>query len=146
MLKQLTKLFNRDIDRFINEIRSFPKDKIWEKAGSVENPAGILAQHTAGNLHHYIGHGMGNVSYKRHREREFSNTGADKSELIDILQEAQQAVDKTLSEIDTATLKSECSQDFPVRLNNEELLLQLYGHLNYHLGQINYLRRFFIEE
>jgi len=102
-----------------------------------------LAQHTAGNLHHYIGRGMGNESYKRDREREFSNTSADKSALIQLLEEAQQAVETTLSEMDAATLKADCPQDFPVDLTNEELLLQLYGHLNYHLGQLNYLGRFF---
>lgn len=143
MLKQLTKLFNRDLDRFINELRSFPEDKLWVKSGSIENPAGILAQHTAGNLHHYIGCGMGSESYKRDREREFSYTGADKDMLIQMLEEAQQAVNKTFSQMDNTTLKADCPRDFPVDLTNEELLLQLYGHLNYHLGQLNYLRRSF---
>jgi len=36
--------------------------------------------------------------------------------------------------------------DFPVKLGEnqfsfEQMLLHLYGHLNYHLGQLNYHRR-----
>ena len=142
-LKQLTSLFKRDLDRFKNELEMFPPKYLWVTSGSIENSAGVLAQHTAGNLQHYIGYGMGNTSYQRDRETEFSETGADKNDLIQKLDDAQKAVITTLSGLDDDALKANCPKDFPVKMTNEELLLQLYGHLNYHLGQLNYLRRIF---
>lgn len=141
MREALNKLFNRDLERFIENIEATPEEMLWKVPAGVSNSAGILAQHIAGNLQHYVGKVLGDSGYARERDREFISTGISKKELVEELAKAQKVLRETLPGLRA----DELEEDFPevrhLALNKREFLLHLYGHLSYHLGQLNYLRR-----
>lgn len=132
----------RDLEKFKEEIRLFPDAKLWSVQGDVKNSAGTLALHLAGNLKHFIGAILGNSGFVRQREKEFSDTNISKEQLIQGLNEAGTVVSQTL----TALPEEKLSAIFPVEFAGRQItvfqmLLHLTTHLNYHLGQVNYLRR-----
>lgn len=133
----------RDLDKFIAETQAFPSEEsLWLTGGDVNNPAGTLALHIAGNLRHFIGAELGKTGYVRQREREFSARGIPKSELVEGLLEARAVVEKVLGALDDAQLSAVFpSEHFGENRSTQHALLHLLAHLNYHLGQLNYLRR-----
>ena len=143
MLSQsLISLFERDFDRLNSELNAYKnKESIWEKAPGILNSAGNLSLHLAGNLHHFIGTVLGNSGYVRDREFEFGGTvGFD--ELLERNETAKTVVVDTLQNL----TEEELSKNYPISVFREEMtteffLSHLYGHFNYHLGQINYHRR-----
>ena len=133
--------FSRDMERLIEEVEQTSDDILWKTENGTVNSCGIFAQHIAGNLKHFIGSVVGNTGYERDREREFTNTGQSKEKLIGELQETKAMIQDVLSGIDEETLEEDYPLDIPWDYSIRELLLHLYGHLNYHRGQYNYLRR-----
>ena len=135
--------FLRDLDKFIAETQAFPSEEsLWLTGGDVNNPAGTLALHIAGNLRHFIGAELGKTGYVRQREREFSSRGIPKSELVEGLLAARAVVEKVLGALDDAQLSAVFpSEHFGENRSTQHALLHLLAHLNYHLGQLNYLRR-----
>ncbi len=135
-------LFERDLLKLKEELSSFKNESnIWEAVNGVNNSAGNLTLHLIGNLNHFIGAILGNTGYIRTRELEFSTKGTPRVALI-------AAIDKTLSMV-TATLSTlsadELATIYPFELFGQRstsfYIAHFYGHLVYHLGQINYLRR-----
>jgi hypothetical protein len=137
----LAELFTRDISTFIQELEKFPEEKLWKTPEGIANSGGVLAQHITGNLNHFIGHGLGNSGYVRERDREFIDNGRTKEELIAALENARDLVSSILSRLDADTLDAPFPIASPFDMNTVGTLMQLYHHLSYHLGQINYLRR-----
>jgi uncharacterized damage-inducible protein DinB len=139
--KDLQLLFERDLNTLIENIRSIPDEVLWDAPDGVTNSCGVLAQHLVGNLNHFIGHGIGETGYVRNREKEFTNTGLSKEKLINDIQELK----ATLVDVFENLEKEDLHEDYPLDTSYDatiqQFLLHLYGHLNYHLGQINYLRR-----
>jgi len=135
--------YQRDIQRVIDEIGLFKDEaNIWKIAGSIKNSAGNLALHLTGGLNYLIGTNLSNTGYVRNRDAEFTIKGVGKEQLIEQLQELKSMIDKTISSLTEEQLES-C---FPIFFDKENatiryVLIQLLLHLNYHLGQINYLRR-----
>lgn len=140
-MEELNKLFNRDLERFIENIEATPEKMLWKAPPGVTNSVGILAQHIAGNLQHYVGNVLGSSAYSRDRDREFTNTGISKKELIEELTKAQKVVQETLPGLGENELEEDVPEVRHLALNKREFLFHLYGHLSYHLGQLNYLRR-----
>lgn len=138
---EFNELFQRDLDRLIDNLKETPDDKLWEVPQQVSNSCGVLAQHLVGNLNHFIGKGLGDLDYIRQREVEFSNTETSKEELIEDIQELKERLDNTIPEIDDEMLNKEYPLKISYDVSARQFLAHLYGHLNYHLGQINYLRR-----
>jgi len=138
-------LFERDLDRLAENIEAVPEDKIWEAPHGVTNSCGVLAQHIVGNLNHFIGKGIGDTDYVRQRDREFTNTGGSKEELILDIKELKNVLTNIFENLEDDELDKEFALDFPFQATNRKILLHLYGHLNYHLGQLNYLRRILSE-
>ena len=139
----ISNLFERDVISLINEILAYPNDDdLWKIAGEIKNPGGNLALHIAGNLRYYIGHVLNDSGYKRDRKQEFSIKNVSKDEIVELLETANVEVRDCLE-----NMKEERLNDpFPIDVLGYEttvlhFLLHLYGHLNYHLGQINYHRR-----
>jgi len=135
--------YQRDIQRVIDEIALF-KDgaNIWKICGSTKNSAGNLVLHLIGGLNYLIGSNLSNTGYVRDRDAEFTTKGIDKKQLIEQLKELNLMIDKTVSSLTKEQLES----SFPIFFDKENatinyVLIQLLLHLNYHLGQINYLRR-----
>jgi uncharacterized damage-inducible protein DinB len=136
-------LFKRDIESLRHELKQFnPEEKLWKVTGSITNSAGNLCLHLCGNLRHYLGAVLGGSGYVRNRDAEFSHANLPLNSLL-------QLTDETERELENALLKltdSDLEKEFPLEVLNrkwitETFILHLYGHFNYHLGQINYLRR-----
>lgn len=141
--KSLTKLFTRDLDRLEKEILTYPNDElVWIIKGEIKNSAGNLCLHICGNLQHYIGAVLGNSRYERAREDEFSMKGLSKDYLLREIQNTKQILKTTLSLITTEILEASYPEVvFDEPMSTQHFLIHLQGHLNYHLGQINYHRR-----
>lgn len=143
--KSLNELYQRDLNRLSDEVEAISEDLLWERKPGIINSCGVLTQHLIGNFRHYIGTGLGRTGYKRDRAREFINTGLAKNTLLQQLEELKNEIDTVLSSLNEDDLQSAYPRKFPFNATINEALIHLYGHLNYHLGQVNYLRRM-IEE
>jgi uncharacterized damage-inducible protein DinB len=136
-------LILRELDAFKREIQAFPDDAgPWVAPDGVTNTAGTLALHVAGNLQHFIGAGLGQTGYVRHRDEEFSKRGISRSELVAELDRARAAVDATLAKLTDERLPEVYPEPFGGKnVNTDAMLLHLAIHLGYHLGQADYHRR-----
>lgn len=141
---ELSSLFARDIERVIQELRAFPDtDAVWTTAPGVANSAGTLALHLEGNLREYIGRQLGQMAYTRQRPLEFSQRGVEQAELIARLT----AVKGTIPAVINNLSDSQLAANYPEAVlgksvTTRQFLMHLLGHLSYHLGQVDYLRRF----
>jgi uncharacterized damage-inducible protein DinB len=140
---ELAALFRRDLTRLAQELRAFPDDgPLWVKPPGITNSIGTLVLHLEANLRDYIGLQVGGVPYTRQRDREFSETGLGIHDLrarADSLAALIPEVLNGLSEADLGRTYSKKAWSTPV--STAQFLIHLHGHLNYHLGQIDYLRR-----
>jgi hypothetical protein len=143
----LAKLFTRDLTRLIQELRAFPDDDtLWRRAPGVKNSAGNLVLHLEGNLREYIGRQLGQVPYNRVRDREFAAGGLSRQEMLQRMEQVLELVPGVISRLSDSDL----SAVYPERvlespLSARDFLIHLHGHLNFHLGQIDYLRRILTE-
>ncbi len=139
----LSTFFERDLDKVITEISLFENENdIWKIKEGILNSAGNLTLHIIGNLNHFIGTTLGNTGYVRNRDEEFSLKDIPRETLIADTNDLKETVKNTLSKLSSADLQN----DFPIKIRDEvfstqNMLVFLLAHLNYHLGQINYLRR-----
>lgn len=135
-------LFERDIDRLIEELQNTPEDVLWLTQGGIRNPIGSLGLHLAGNLQFYIGAKIGNTGYQRDREVEFASRSLPVKYVVDEVQKAKTVVIRVLSDLKEEELEELYPfEPFGYPMTIGYFLTHLYGHLNYHLGQMNYLRR-----
>jgi hypothetical protein len=143
MKKTFITLFERDLKRLYKEIEAYTEDsKLWQKTEGIANPAGNLCLHLIGNLSEYIGRQLGGIPYERNRPLEFSATGVSKQELLDKIIHVQEIVEKTLKGLKVKQLKEKYPENvLGYDMTVHYFLVHLSGHLNYHLGQINYHRR-----
>ncbi|MBI2688339.1 MAG: DinB family protein [Acidobacteria bacterium] len=137
---ELAQLFARDLTRVAQQIEAFPNDEaLWRTAPGVTNSAGNLALHLEGNLLEFIGRQLGAVAYSRNRPLEFSAANLSRAEVA-------QRINKVLATIAPVFATVDLETKFPENvlgpdLSTRQFLMHLLGHLNYHLGQIDYLRR-----
>jgi len=143
MIEALKALYARDLEKVKTEIALYTAEKnIWRVDKGITNSGGNLCLHLIGNLNAFIGVGLAKTDYVRQRELEFSAKDIPRAALLSQLDETLKVVQDGLSNLTEASLK----EDFPVVIwgkptGMEYTLLHLLGHLNYHLGQINYHRR-----
>ncbi|MCO6483803.1 MAG: DUF1572 family protein [Flavobacteriales bacterium] len=138
----LRTLFHRDLRTLRKEIEAIREQDLWRNTDGVTNSAGNLCLHICGNLRHFIGHVLGGDDYRRDRPREFNTRGLSKEELLGIVDHTMIAVDQVLGEVSDEACNSPFPGETPVEAKDTcQFLLYLYGHMNYHLGQVNYLRR-----
>lgn len=140
-LESLTELFTRDLNRLKTEIKQVKDEHLWEKSDGITNSCGVLSQHITGNLLHYIGYALGNTGYIRDRDKEFTRTGISKEQIIEGIDDASSMIQDVIKDLDEDQLDTEYPLDSPTKYTTYQFLVHLYGHLNYHLGQVNYLRR-----
>lgn len=137
---ELISLFTRDLRRVAQEVLAFPTDaSLWQTAPGVTNSAGNLALHLEGNLREYIGRQLGGIAYTRQRPLEFSTTGLTRAEVAARIDAVREAVIPSLASADLDATFPENVLGQP--LATRHFVLHLLGHLSYHLGQIDYLRR-----
>lgn len=133
--------YQRDLDRLIDNLKETPEEDLWRVPEGVSNSCGMLVQHLVGNLNHFIGKGLGKTGYVRQRDHEFTATKKPKEELIQSVQELKVTLDRVFDAIADDNFDEGFPMDLPFEASTGGFLVHLYGHLNYHLGQINYLRR-----
>ncbi len=139
----LSKLFARDLGKLKAEIELYPNEsEIWKTDGEITNSAGNLTLHLIGNLKHFVGATLGSSGYVRDREKEFSETYVPRQELLTGIDETAADVTRTLASLSEEDLR----KTYPIKvfgepMTTEYFLVHLAGHLNWHLGQINYHRR-----
>lgn len=143
MTTSLINLFERDLDKLKNEILAYPDEKaLWKIDANIKNSGGNLALHIVGNLNHFIGAVLGNTNYKRQRDKEFNDKNVPRKIIIDQIKEIKSILFDVLSSLNKEVLNKNYPIDvFGKSMSCEYFLFHLYGHLNYHLGQINYHRR-----
>ena len=112
----------------------------------MKNSAGNLVLHLEGNLREYIGRQLGRVDYSRVRDQEFALAGISRDDLVQRMEDVKRLVTKVVSELNDGQLAA----PYPERvleatLSSHDFLVHLHGHLNFHLGQIDYLRRILTE-
>ncbi|MCR9015295.1 DUF1572 family protein [Aquiflexum gelatinilyticum] len=139
----LIQLFERDLKKLISELEAYKDEKnIWEVSGIITNSAGTLALHLVGNLNHFIGAVMGNTGYIRNREAEFSLRNIPRAQLIVQVLETIEVINETMSGFGENNFSSNYPLEvFGKPMTYEYFMMHLQGHLNYHLGQVNYHRR-----
>ena len=136
-------LFKRDLIRLKKEVAAYSNEEdMWTVQNQVTNSAGNLTLHLIGGLNHFVGAILGKSGYERQRDLEFSAKHVAQSDLLLAIDKCIEVVVSTLASLDEATLEA----DYPVEvfkkpMSTKKFVLHLYGHLTYHLGQINYHRR-----
>lgn len=139
----LAELFERDLERALEELKAYSKEEhLWIVDEEIKNTAGNLFLHICGNLRHFIGSVLGNSGYIRRRDDEFNLRGVKRAEI----QAELKTTRKMLKEVIPSLTDEQLDETFPINVFGKEMttrffLMHLYGHLNYHLGQINYHRR-----
>ncbi|MEZ4949607.1 MAG: DUF1572 family protein [Saprospiraceae bacterium] len=144
IIDALIPLFERNLNRLENEISQYKSEaSLWKMEKEIPNSAGNLALHLCGNLQHFIGAILGNTGYVRQRDDEFSLKDVPGEELIQQIQTTKKVVSETLKNLDETVLEN----DYPIEVMGGKqfstifFLIHLSGHLEYHLGQVNYHRR-----
>jgi hypothetical protein len=143
MTGDLASLFRRDLERLKQQVDAFPNDELlWQTLPGVTNAAGNLALHIEGNLREYVGRQLGNLPYRRNRELEFSAKGMSRHELGTRIAELGRSIPDVIEQLSSEQMEIEYPQIvLQAATTTKQLLIHLYGHLNWHLGQIDYLRR-----
>lgn len=142
-IASLKAIYEIDLKRLKDEMLLYKDESdLWKKVDGVSNSGGHLALHICGNLQHFFGAVIAHNGYVRDREFEFKAQGVSLDHLLTEIENAKKTVDATLELLDDNQL----SDNFPIEvfgfpMTNNHFLIRLIGHLNYHLGQINYHRR-----
>src|SRR6266542_1400676 len=120
----------RDLRALRRELEAYPDERdIWRVQPGISNSAGNLALHLAGNLQHFIGTVLSGTAYARDRDAEFNRRDVPRAELLRVSD-------------------ADLSKTFPqpvggVTLATGDFLMHLAAHFTWHLGQVDYHRRFF---
>ncbi|WP_294286949.1 DinB family protein [uncultured Chryseobacterium sp.] len=148
MIESLQSLFTRDLTKLKTEIEAYQNEEtIWKTDKNISNSAGNLTLHLFGNLSHFVGAILGNSGYVRNRELEFSLKDIPKAELIRQIEQAIETVGLTLQTLSAEDLEKEFpGEPLGYKMTTAYFLIHLFGHLGYHLGQINYHRRMLDEK
>jgi uncharacterized damage-inducible protein DinB len=135
-------MYKRAFGSLRKEIEAYPDDSsLWQVSHGVNNSAGNLCLHLEGSLNHFIGNILGKTGYVRNRDAEFTIKGLSKSELLNRIQDTEQMIEKVLTQLTDNEWQAEFPVDFAGKENAEFYIIYFCGHIQYHMGQINYLRR-----
>ncbi|MAY83976.1 MAG: DinB superfamily protein [Flavobacteriales bacterium] len=143
MKEELLFLYKRDLLQLKNEVEAFKDESnLWRLEGEIKNTAGNLALHLCGNLQHFIGHILCGSDYQRDRDYEFAAKNVAREDIIKEIDTTIETLERLVPKLDKSTF----DQAFPIKIalgdfTIFQMLVHLQGHLNYHLGQVNYLRR-----
>jgi uncharacterized damage-inducible protein DinB len=143
MIQSLQSLFTRDLNKLKTEIEAYQNEEIiWKIDKNILNSAGNLSLHLVGNISHFVGAILGNSGYIRNREQEFSLKNVPRAELIQQIENTIEVVNSSLEKLSAEDLEKEYPiEPLGYKMTTDYFLIHLIGHLEYHLGQINYHRR-----
>lgn len=139
----LAEFYERDLRKLIEEVNLFKNEEdLWRTTGSVKNSSGNLVLHIVGGLNYLIGATLAKTGYVRNRDQEFTMKGVPRKELVEKLEALIPMVTQTLNALTPEDMETEYPIFFDKpKTSHSYVLVQLLAHLNYHLGQVNYLRR-----
>jgi uncharacterized damage-inducible protein DinB len=148
MLKDtLIEIFERDLNRLRDEINLYQSEEdLWTIRGEISNSGGNLCLHLIGNLNHFVGAILGETGFVRDRDTEFAAKNVARETLNTEITRTIEIVRHSLGRLSA----EDFDKNFPVEKRGEIvpmdfMLLHLFGHFSYHLGQINYHRRLISE-
>lgn len=139
----LAGMYVRDLNKLADEINLFKQEvDLWKTTATIKNSAGNLALHIAGGLNYLVGNLLAHTGYLRDRDAEFTTKDIPREQLVAGLKNVAQLVEVTVLKMSDEDMQ----QTFPIPFDgapqsNGYILVQLLTHINYHLGQVNYLRR-----
>ena len=135
----------RDLKSLKRELEAIPDEAVlWQAAPGITNTVGVLARHLTGNLRHFIGAQLGGTGYVRDRDAEFAQR-VSRAELVTEVDEAIAAIQRTMPKLTDADM----AKPYPLAvagMTTGDFLMHLAAHFAYHLGQLDYLRRFLTGE
>jgi hypothetical protein len=142
----LSFFYERGLNDLKKELQAYPDTQtIWKTLPGTSNSGGTLFLHLIGNLEHFVVKGLASTDFVRDRAGEFGKRDVSK-------QEIRSELDRIESLLKPAflLLKEELlTEPYPIPWkggkteSTQFMLNQMAVHLHYHLGQINYHRRFF---
>ncbi|WP_158559151.1 DinB family protein [Deminuibacter soli] len=142
----LAYLYQRELGKVLTELKAYTSaEALWTAVPGTINTGGHLAQHLVGNLRTYIGMGVGNIAYQRNRDAEFNSRGFTLEQLQAEFEELVVLVPGIIGSLTEADLQKEYPADILVTNGGntvDYVLWHLLSHLSYHLGQLNYQRRY----
>lgn len=139
---ELAALFRRDLSKLARELAAVPDADLWHVVPGATNAAGTLMLHLNGNLREYIGRQLGGVDYTRDRPREFAARDVPRAQLAADLAELVTLVPRVLEGLPAERWDATYPENvLGEPMSTRHFVVHLYGHLGYHLGQIDYLRR-----
>ncbi len=146
MVTNFQSLLRRDLESLGAEINQFKSaELIWTTNEYFKNSAGHLCLHICGNLRHFIGHILGNTDFVRDRKHEFEGSSICTEELLQLINTTKNEIDTSLEKLSEQDLHSSYPlKVFGYEMSTSYFLIHLTGHLNYHLGQINHIRKSFL--
>lgn len=139
----LANFYERDLRRLIEEVNLFQSEEnLWITRGSMKNSSGNLVLHIIGGLNFFFGTNLAHTGYVRNRDQEFAQKGVKRKELITGLEKLIPLIKDTLAGLTPEQMEA----GYPIMFDDAKnstsyVLVMLLSHLNYHLGQVNYLRR-----
>lgn len=148
MSRDFARALARDLTTMIEQIQAYPdEESLWRTTGAIENSAGTLALHTAGNLEHFVWGALGGGTYQRDRDAEFGERGVARAELVARLERCRDHVASALADLDDARMAETFPAPLPPPLQGSIhwFLVHLAAHTNWHLGQMDYHRRLVAE-
>jgi uncharacterized damage-inducible protein DinB len=133
----------RDLARLAQEIAALPDEEtLWRAMPGISNSIGNLALHLEGNLREFVGNQFGGVAYRRERDAEFTSRDTDRADLARRIAEVRALTGEVLRAAPEERYAALCpEQRYGLDMTWRQFLMHLAGHLNYHLGQIDYVRR-----
>ena len=142
-------MYDRDIRRLQDEIRQYHSEQaLWVQLPGTINPGGNLCQHLIGNLRTYVGLTLGGHAYTRDRDAEFNSRTFTRQQMLAELDTLHQIVIKTLEGLDETQMQAPFPRDVLDMFAEQQVrlvLTHLLAHLSWHLGHINYHRRWITE-
>ncbi len=145
--ENLALLYERDLNKLKVEIGAYLNEEdLWVVDKNISNSAGNLCLHICGNLQHFVGHHLGKTNYERNREGEFNDKHIPREKMMLEIDKTIELINRVIPSLTDKNLQVKD----PAKFNNWDMevqafLISIYGHLNYHLGQINYHRRLLSE-
>lgn len=136
-------LLRRDLTTLIQQIEAFATDEmLWKTVPGVTNAAGNLILHIEGNLREYVGRQLGHIAFTRDRSSEFAAASFSRADLTRRIADLIQTIGPVIEGLRSDQMEAIYPQVVLERpVTTAAFLIHLYGHLNWHLGQIDYLRR-----
>ncbi len=135
-----------DLEALKSELLSYPKEGvIWKVLPGTTNSAGVLFVHLTRSLRHFIGSSFGNSGYLRQRDEEFMVKDIPLADMLGEYDILLKELNVALGNINPNSL----DENFPLTWRGGNyypthfMLMRMIAHVNYHMGQINYHRRFF---